>query len=87
MQFGLLDWLEASRRAPGELYEHKLEPDAASDQAGVHCFFMSVHQGTPRAIDVSPVVLLSARFQRTRRLRPGFPYFSLLRHHPSSFYH
>lgn len=86
MQFGIFDWVEASRRAPAEVYEHKLALAAAADQAGFHGFFMAEHQGTPLSIDGSPSVLLAALFQRTRRLRAGALTFCLPWHDPYRFY-
>ena len=87
MQFGLFDWIEASRRPPAEVYGHKLELASAADQAGLHAFFMAEHQGTPLSIDGSPSVLLSALFQRTRRLRAGALTFCLPWYNPYRFYH
>jgi alkanesulfonate monooxygenase SsuD/methylene tetrahydromethanopterin reductase-like flavin-dependent oxidoreductase (luciferase family) len=87
MQFGVFDWVEASQRAPAEVYEHKLALAAAADQAGFHGFFFAEHQGTPLSIDGSPSVLLSALFQRTRRLRAGALTFCLPWHNPYRFYH
>jgi alkanesulfonate monooxygenase SsuD/methylene tetrahydromethanopterin reductase-like flavin-dependent oxidoreductase (luciferase family) len=47
LRFGLFDWIEASRRPPREVYEHKLQLAAAADQAGFHAFLIAEHQGTP----------------------------------------
>jgi alkanesulfonate monooxygenase SsuD/methylene tetrahydromethanopterin reductase-like flavin-dependent oxidoreductase (luciferase family) len=77
MQFGIFDWVEASQRAPREVYEHTLALAAAAERAGFHGFFMAEHQGTPLSVDGSPAVLLSAMFQRTRRLRAGALTFCL----------
>jgi alkanesulfonate monooxygenase SsuD/methylene tetrahydromethanopterin reductase-like flavin-dependent oxidoreductase (luciferase family) len=87
LQFGLFDWIEASQRAPAEVYEHKLALAAAADRAGFHGFFMAEHQGTPLSIDGSPSVMLSALFQRTRRLRAGALTFCLPWYNPYRFYH
>lgn len=88
LQFGLFDWIEASaQRSPAEVYEHKLELAAAADQAGFHGFFIAEHQGTPLSIDGSPSVMLSAMFQRTKRLRAGALTFCLPWHDPYRFYH
>jgi alkanesulfonate monooxygenase SsuD/methylene tetrahydromethanopterin reductase-like flavin-dependent oxidoreductase (luciferase family) len=86
MQFGIFDWIEASGRAPAEIYEHKLELAAAADRAGFHGFFIAEHHGTPLSIDGSPSVVLAALFQRTRRLRAGALTFCLPWHHPYRFY-
>lgn len=86
MQFGIFDWVEASRRAPHEVYEHKLALAAAAERAGFHGFFMAEHQGTPLSVDGSPAVLLSALFQRTRRLRAGALTFCLPWHDAYRFY-
>jgi len=86
MQFGIFDWVEASQRAPAEVYEHKLELAAAADRAGFHGFFIAEHHGTPLSIDGSPSTLLSAIFQRTRRLRAGALTFCLPWYHPYRFY-
>jgi alkanesulfonate monooxygenase SsuD/methylene tetrahydromethanopterin reductase-like flavin-dependent oxidoreductase (luciferase family) len=69
LRFGVFDWIEASRRAPGEVYRHKLELAAAADPAGFHAYLIAEHQGTPLPIDGSPSH--AALFQRTRRLRAG----------------
>jgi alkanesulfonate monooxygenase SsuD/methylene tetrahydromethanopterin reductase-like flavin-dependent oxidoreductase (luciferase family) len=87
MQFGVFDWVEASQRRPAEVYEHKLALAAAAEEAGFHGFFIAEHQGTPLSIDGSPSVLLSALFQRTRRLRAGALTFCLPWHNPYRFYH
>jgi alkanesulfonate monooxygenase SsuD/methylene tetrahydromethanopterin reductase-like flavin-dependent oxidoreductase (luciferase family) len=87
LQTGIFDWIEASGRPPAEVYEHKLQLAAAADRAGFHGFFMAEHQGTPLSIDGSPGVMLSAMFQRTRRLRAGALTFCLPWYHPYRFYH
>lgn len=86
MQFGIFDWVEASGRPPAEVYEHKLELATAAERAGFHGFFVAEHQGTPLSIDGSPTALLSAIFQRTRRLRAGALTFCLPWYHPYRFY-
>ena len=87
LQFGLFDWVEASDRlAPAEVYGHKLELAAAADKAGLHAYLVAEHQGTPLSIDGSPSVLLSAMFQRTRRLRAGGLTFCLPWYDPYRFY-
>ena len=86
MQYGIFDWVEASGRPPSEVYEHKLELAAESERAGFHGLFVAEHQGTPLSIDGSPTALLSAIFQRTRRLRAGALTFCLPWYHPYRFY-
>jgi alkanesulfonate monooxygenase SsuD/methylene tetrahydromethanopterin reductase-like flavin-dependent oxidoreductase (luciferase family) len=86
LQFGLFDWVEASRRTPAEVYEHKLELAAAAERAGFHAYLVAEHQGTPLSIDGSPSVLLSAMFQRTKRLRAGALTFCLPWYDPYRFY-
>ena len=86
MQFGIFDWVEASARPPAAVYEHKLELAATADRAGFHGFFIAEHHGTPLSIDGSPTALLSAIFQRTRRLRAGALTFCLPWYHPYRFY-
>ena len=86
MKFGIFDWVEASGRPPAEVYEHKLELASAADRAGFHGFFVAEHHGTPLSIDGSPTALLSAMFQRTRRLRAGALTFCLPWYHPYRFY-
>ena len=86
MQFGIFDWVEASGRAPAEVYEHKLELATAAERAGFHAFLVAEHHGTPLSIDGSPAALLSALFQRTRRLRAGALTFCLPWYHPYRFY-
>ena len=86
MQFGIFDWIEASGRPSAEIYEHKLELATAADRAGFHGFFIAEHHGTPLSIDGSPSVVLSALFQRTRRLRAGALTFCLPWYHPYRLY-
>src|SRR5712692_10448234 len=83
---GLFDWVEASASPPAKVYEHKLELAAAADKAGFHGYFIAEHQGTPLSIDCSPSRLLSAMFQRTRRLRAGALTFCLPWYNPYRFY-
>lgn len=87
MQFGIFDWVENAGRPPAEIYEHKLALAAAADRAGMHGFFVAEHQGTPLSIDGSPALLLSALFQRTKRLRAGALTFCLPWYNPYRFYH
>ncbi|HKA45347.1 MAG TPA: LLM class flavin-dependent oxidoreductase [Burkholderiales bacterium] len=88
LHFGIFDWVEASATlAPAEVYAHKLDLAAAADAAGFHGMFIAEHHGTPLSIDGSPSVLLSAIFQRTRRLRGGALTFCLPWHNPYRFYH
>ena len=86
MQFGIFDWVESSARPPADVYEHKLSLASAADRAGLHGFFVAEHHGTPLSIDGSPAALLSAIFQRTRRLRAGALTFCLPWYHPYRFY-
>src|SRR5207302_809425 len=86
LQCGIFDWVEASDLPPGRVYEHKLQLAAAADEAGLHAYLIAEHQGTPLSIDGSPSVLLSAMFQRTRRLRAGALTFCLPWYNPYRFY-
>jgi alkanesulfonate monooxygenase SsuD/methylene tetrahydromethanopterin reductase-like flavin-dependent oxidoreductase (luciferase family) len=86
LRFGIFDWIEASQRTPAEVYEHKLELAAAAEQARFHAYLMAEHQGTPLSIDGSPSVMLSAMFQRTRRLRAGALTFCLPWYNPYRLY-
>jgi alkanesulfonate monooxygenase SsuD/methylene tetrahydromethanopterin reductase-like flavin-dependent oxidoreductase (luciferase family) len=86
VKFGIFDWVEASGRAPAEIYEHKLELARVAERAGFHGFFIAEHHGTPLSIDGSPTALLSAIFQRTRRLRAGALTFCVPWYHPYRFY-
>src|SRR5919109_5392854 len=86
LQFGIFDWVEASRRSPAAVYDHKLELASAAERAGFHGMFIAEHHGTPLSIDGSPAALLSAIFQRTRRLRAGALTFCLPWYHPYRLY-
>jgi alkanesulfonate monooxygenase SsuD/methylene tetrahydromethanopterin reductase-like flavin-dependent oxidoreductase (luciferase family) len=87
LNLGIFDWIEASAtRSPAQVYEHKLELACAAERAGFHGFFVAEHHGTPLSIDGSPTALLSALFQRTRRLRAGALTFCLPWYHPYRFY-
>lgn len=87
MHFGLFDWIEASAtRSPGEVYAHKLELAQAADRLGLHAYLIAEHQGTPLSVDGSPSVMLSAMFQRTKRLRAGALTFCLPWYNAYRFY-
>src|SRR6476646_4024859 len=86
LEVGIFDWVEESVRPASEVYAHKLELAAAADRAGFHGYFIAEHQGTPLSIDGSPSLLLSAMFQRTRRLRAGALTFCLPWYDPYRFY-
>ena len=87
MNFGLFDWIEASpTRSPREVYAHRLELAEAADRLGLHGYFIAEHQGTPLSVDGSPAVMLSAMFQRTRRLRAGALTFCLPWYNAYRFY-
>jgi alkanesulfonate monooxygenase SsuD/methylene tetrahydromethanopterin reductase-like flavin-dependent oxidoreductase (luciferase family) len=87
MHFGLFDWIEASAtRSPGEVYAHKLELAQAADRLGLHAYLIAEHQGTPLSVDGSPAVMLSAMFQRTKRLRAGALTFCLPWYNAYRFY-
>lgn len=87
MNFGLFDWIEASAtRSPGEVYAHRLALAQAADRLGLHAYLMAEHQGTPLSVDGSPAVMLSAMFQRTKRLRAGALTFCLPWYNAYRFY-
>src|SRR6185503_10798127 len=86
LKVGIFDWVEASSRPAGEVYEHKLALAAAADKAGLHGYYLAEHQGTPLSIDASPSVLLAAMFQRTKKLRAGALTFCLPWYNPYRFY-
>jgi alkanesulfonate monooxygenase SsuD/methylene tetrahydromethanopterin reductase-like flavin-dependent oxidoreductase (luciferase family) len=87
MKVGLFDWVEAHPDLePAQVYEHKLRLAEAADQAGFHGMYLAEHQGTPLSIDGSPALLLSAMFQRTKRLRAGALTFCLPWYDPFRFY-
>ena len=83
---GIFDWVEESSRPASAVYEHKLALAAAADKAGFHGYFVAEHQGTPLSIDASPSLLLSAMFQRTRKLRAGALTFCLPWYNPYRLY-
>jgi alkanesulfonate monooxygenase SsuD/methylene tetrahydromethanopterin reductase-like flavin-dependent oxidoreductase (luciferase family) len=87
VHFGLFDWIEASStRTPREVYAHRLELAQAADRLGFHAYLIAEHQGTPLSVDGSPAVMLSAMFQRTKRLRAGALTFCLPWYDPYRFY-
>jgi alkanesulfonate monooxygenase SsuD/methylene tetrahydromethanopterin reductase-like flavin-dependent oxidoreductase (luciferase family) len=87
LTIGIFDWIEASHGSAGEVFEHKLQLAAAAERAGFHAYLVAEHQGTPLSINGSPSVMLSAMFQRTRRLRAGALTFCLPWHNPYRLYH
>jgi alkanesulfonate monooxygenase SsuD/methylene tetrahydromethanopterin reductase-like flavin-dependent oxidoreductase (luciferase family) len=87
LRYGIFDWVEASETlSPGNIYLHKIEMAEAADRAGLHGYFVAEHQGTPLSIDGSPALLLSAMFQRTKRLRAGALTFCLPWYNPYRLY-
>lgn len=87
MRIGIFDWVEHSATlSPREVFQHKMELAEAADKAGFHAYMLAEHQGTPLSIDASPALLLSAMFQRTRRLRLGALTFCLPWYDPYRFY-
>jgi alkanesulfonate monooxygenase SsuD/methylene tetrahydromethanopterin reductase-like flavin-dependent oxidoreductase (luciferase family) len=73
LRFGIFDWIDANRSltTTSELYEQRLRMLELADEAGIWCYHLAEHHGTPLGMSPSPNLFLAAAAQRTERLRLG----------------
>ncbi len=70
MRVGIFDWIDHNRRlSPAETYEQRLRMLEVADEAGIWCYHLAEHHGTPLAVAPSPNLFLAAAAQRTKRIR------------------
>jgi len=72
IKFGIFDWIDRnSALSLHETYEQRLRMLEYADEAGLWCYHLAEHHGTPLAVAPSPNLFLAAAAQRTQRLRFG----------------
>jgi alkanesulfonate monooxygenase SsuD/methylene tetrahydromethanopterin reductase-like flavin-dependent oxidoreductase (luciferase family) len=72
LKFGIFDWIDHNAGLNlHETYEQRLRMLELADEAGIWCYHVAEHHGTPLAVAPSPNLFLAAAAQRTERLRFG----------------
>jgi alkanesulfonate monooxygenase SsuD/methylene tetrahydromethanopterin reductase-like flavin-dependent oxidoreductase (luciferase family) len=72
LKFGIFDWIDRNNRLNlTETYEQRLKMLELADEAGIWCYHMAEHHGTPLAVAPAPNLFLAAVAERTSRLRFG----------------
>jgi alkanesulfonate monooxygenase SsuD/methylene tetrahydromethanopterin reductase-like flavin-dependent oxidoreductase (luciferase family) len=72
LKFGIFDWIDRNDRLSlAETYEQRLRMLELADEAGIWCYHLAEHHGTPLAVAPSPNLFLAAAAERTSRLRFG----------------
>jgi alkanesulfonate monooxygenase SsuD/methylene tetrahydromethanopterin reductase-like flavin-dependent oxidoreductase (luciferase family) len=72
LKFGIFDWIDRNDRLSlTETYDQRLRMLELADEAGIWCYHLAEHHGTPLAVAPSPNLFLSAAAERTSRLRFG----------------
>ena len=70
LEVGIFDWIDLNRHLSlGDTYEQRLRMLEVADEAGIWCYHLAEHHGTPLAVAPSPNLFLAAAAQRTRRIR------------------
>ena len=70
MRFGIFDWIDRNGKLSlHETYEQRLQMLACADEAGLWCYHIAEHHGTPLGVAPSPNLFLAAAAQRTRNIR------------------
>jgi alkanesulfonate monooxygenase SsuD/methylene tetrahydromethanopterin reductase-like flavin-dependent oxidoreductase (luciferase family) len=82
MKFGVFDHVDDSGLPLAEHLEARLRMTEAYDAAGLYCYHVAEHHGTPLGLAPSPGVLFAALSQRTTRLRFGPLVYLLPLYHP-----
>ena len=82
MKFGVFDHVDDSGLPLAEHLEARLRMAEAYDAAGLHCYHVAEHHGTPLGLAPSPGVFFAALSQRTTRLRFGPLVYLLPLYHP-----
>jgi alkanesulfonate monooxygenase SsuD/methylene tetrahydromethanopterin reductase-like flavin-dependent oxidoreductase (luciferase family) len=72
LKFGIFDWIDRNNRLSlPETYDQRLRMLELADEAGIWCYHLAEHHGTPLAVAPSPNLFLAAAAERTSRLRFG----------------
>ena len=71
MKFGVFDHVDDSGLPLAEHLENRLRMAEAYDEAGIYCYHVAEHHGTPLGLAPSPGILFAALSQRTQQLRFG----------------
>ena len=72
LKFGIFDWIDHNAGLNlHETYEQRLRMLELADEAGIWCYHVAEHHGTPLAVAPSPNLFLAAAAERTERLRLG----------------
>ena len=72
VRFGLFDWVDSNDNLSiADVFEQRLRMLEYADQAGMYCYHIAEHHGTPLSVASAPNLLLAAASQRTERLRLG----------------
>jgi len=72
LKFGIFDWIDRNNRLSlTETYDQRLRMLELADEAGIWCYHLAEHHGTPLAVAPSPNLFLAAAAERTSRLRFG----------------
>ena len=82
MKFGVFDHMDRAQPDLSEQYADRLELIRAYDDAGLYCYHMAEHHGTPLGLAPSPGVFLAAAAQHSKRLRLGTLVYTLPQYHP-----
>jgi alkanesulfonate monooxygenase SsuD/methylene tetrahydromethanopterin reductase-like flavin-dependent oxidoreductase (luciferase family) len=70
LKFGIFDWIDRNQRLSlPETYEQRLRLLECADEAGLWCYHMAEHHGTPLGVAPSPNLFLAAAAQRTGNIR------------------
>jgi alkanesulfonate monooxygenase SsuD/methylene tetrahydromethanopterin reductase-like flavin-dependent oxidoreductase (luciferase family) len=82
MKFGAFDHLDDAGNTHEQMFDSRLRLVEAYDRAGLYCYHVAEHHGTPLGLAGSPALYLSAVAQRTKSLRFGAMVHLLPFYHP-----
>ena len=72
LKFGIFDWIDTNNRLSlNETYDQRLRMLEIADEAGIWCYHIAEHHGTPLSVAPAPNLFLAAVAERTSRLRFG----------------
>jgi alkanesulfonate monooxygenase SsuD/methylene tetrahydromethanopterin reductase-like flavin-dependent oxidoreductase (luciferase family) len=69
--FGMFDWIDRRGVPLRQLYADRLRLLEEADAAGLFCYHVAEHHGTPLGMASSPALFLAAAAQCTQRIRLG----------------
>jgi len=69
--FGIFDHIERRDERLTDLYAGRLRLIEAADAAGIYCYHLAEHHGTPLGMAPSPGIFVAAAAARTRRIHLG----------------